>query len=217
LRVEATPAASSLSLYLAWDGRLAERAREIRPILDDLARGAAAIDAAPRALAARGTARRALFLRPGCVVLASSGLAGDARFDSLWQAVQRGGIERVQFIAPTRNVLDVVIAQPPRVRDAPVEMVVSFDVRAIGAARGAASALLAELLERADCVAGFVAEHPFVANLRAQTPWEQAAGAEPARTIEALRARPRVDARAALVVRGPSDGRIDRGATRPAG
>jgi hypothetical protein len=60
LRIEWVPPPASLSLYAAWDGRLSNRADEIRPLLDDLARGAAGIESAPRALAARGTARRAL-------------------------------------------------------------------------------------------------------------------------------------------------------------
>jgi hypothetical protein len=204
IRVQPDPAPDVLSAWLAWDATLAERAESLRPLLDGFARELSRRTQTARALAARGTARRALYLRAGCVVFGECGVSGDARFESLWEGLGRGSLERLQFVPASLPVMDLCVGQAPRVRNAPVEMVVSFDRAALGDSIGPARDTLVSLLDRAgDATAGFVAEHRYVPSLADQTPWEQSRGFAPARTLDAVRSRPRIEVGEAIAYRGP--------------
>jgi hypothetical protein len=62
---------------------------------------------------------------------------------------------------------------------------------------------LSDAVDASGAVHGFVAEHDWVQSLLERTPWERAAGVEPARTVDALVRLGRVDPDRALRVVGP--------------
>lgn len=204
IRVEPAPLPRALSLYLAFDGTLGERAAGLRALLDRLAAGLTDLPSLPRAYAARAVARRALYLRPGCVVFGRDGLAVDARFESLWRALGEGRVEQFRIATPARADVDVSLSQAPRARDGAVEFVASFDRRTLGRSRSRTRDVLAQILASSDAIAGFVAEHPFAPALAAHTPWERARDAPAARTIAALRSSARIDPADAFAYRGPA-------------
>ncbi len=203
--VRAHAALRGVSAYVAWEGTLAERAGAARALLDGVAARLVRTGRTPRALGVQGTARGALHLRAGCAVLGERGLAGDTRLQALWAAADDGRLERMVFAAPAcaSTTLEFTLAQGPRFRDRPVELVVSLDRAGVGPALPAVRDALCELVERARPVVAFACEHPFASALAELTPWERARGVAPARTLAQLRAAPRVDPDEMFVYVGP--------------